>query len=135
MGIKILLICGASVLLLLLLRRSSLLTQRLLGLVLFGAATAAVLFPDLTTVIARVLGVGRGADLLLYVTILLFAFGTLVAFLRIGELKRQVTLLTRAFAIHTSSRSESRDAPHEPAKGNTTPLPPMEKSDVRAAGS
>ena len=40
---------------------------RLVALLLFLTATVLVIFPDLTTSIAHALGVGRGADLVLYV--------------------------------------------------------------------
>ena len=69
----------------------------LLAFVVFG--TAAIVVPSITTKIASVVGVGRGADLLLY--LLFVAFLALVATMgrRNRELERQITVLTRRLAL------------------------------------
>ena len=63
-----------------------------------GAGTAAV-WPRATVVIARELGIGRGADLVLYCT----AFGMLVGFfyiyVRFRRMDRALTVLVRQLAI------------------------------------
>ncbi len=69
----------------------------------------AVIFPDALTWIANRVGVGRGADLLLYgwcVTSLLVA---VVLFRRLSELERRCTQLARTLAIH--------EAGHPPTPG------------------
>jgi hypothetical protein len=106
MGIKILLIGSLTCLFYFVIRGRSLLLQRVLGALLFVAVVLAVLFPDLTTVIAHLLGVGRGADLVLYTSFLLFSFLSYTAFLRIAQLQRQVTLLVRALAQVTAMKPE-----------------------------
>lgn len=76
---------------------------RLLGrivIVLFaGVGAFMILLPDLTTDIAQWLGVGRGADLMLYLGVLGFAFIAFVLYTRIRELEAEVTTLARAIAI------------------------------------
>lgn len=69
----------------------------------------AVLRPNDTTWLAHRVGVGRGADLLLYLLIVAFAFFAINTFLRFRALERRFTDLTRAIAL--------RDA-QEPASGN-----------------
>ena len=44
----------------------STLRDRALAILLFVTAVVAILFPDLTTRLANILGVGRGTDLLIY---------------------------------------------------------------------
>jgi hypothetical protein len=75
------------------------LVYRLLAVVLFLAATVFVLFPDLTTVIAKSLGVGRGADLLLYVSLIGGIHIVLLLYRRTRELERRMAELVRAAAI------------------------------------
>jgi hypothetical protein len=84
------------------------------------ASVAGILFvlrPELTNRIAAVLGVGRGADLLLYcwVVVSLALFAQLqLALLRTNE---QLTELTRAIALATAQPPPAHDeAPPEEAK-------------------
>lgn len=73
------------------------------GLVLFAAfAVAAISNPDMTDAAASILGVGRGADLLLYFVTIALLFSSLNGYLRsldaeqrLVELARQVTFLQR----------------------------------------
>ena len=75
------------------------LVYRLLAVVLFLAATIFIFSPDLTTVIARSLGVGRGADQLLYVALIAGVHIALLLYRRTRELDRRMTELVRAAAI------------------------------------
>ena len=75
------------------------LLPRLLALLLFCAATGFVIFPEATSDIARVLGVGRGTDLLLYVTIFAGLHSCLRLYIRTRAVQRKLTELTRALAI------------------------------------
>jgi hypothetical protein len=72
---------------------------RLLAVFFFVAASAFVLFPDSTTRIAHTLGVGRGADLLLYLALFAGIHAFLLLYLRTRHLERKVTELIRAVAI------------------------------------
>lgn len=84
----------------------------LLAFVFFG--TAAIAFPSLTTTAARIVGVGRGADLLLYLLFVAFLAFVATAGRRYRELERQLTVLTRRLAIDEID-------PPAPA---TSPAPP-----------
>ena len=67
-------------------------------LLAFGWA-AAVLFPDGVTWVANLVGVGRGTDLVLYVTVVAFMFATVLQQRRNRELESRITALTRAHAL------------------------------------
>ena len=65
---------------------------------LFFAAYA-VVRPDDTTWVAHELGVGRGADLVLYATVVAFVFVVINFYLRTREMERRITDLARAVAL------------------------------------
>lgn len=75
-----------------------------------GLAIFFILFPDYTHKIAHRLGVGRGADLLFYLCILLFLFVILKLFARIRRLEAHLTTLIRekakSEAFQTGSKNE-----------------------------
>ena len=81
---------------------------RLLAIALFSAATVFVLFPDLTTTIAHDLGVGRGTDLLLYVSLIAGLHAILLLYLRTRDLERKITEQARAIALRDAQRVEVR---------------------------
>jgi hypothetical protein len=72
---------------------------RLLALLLFATATVFVIFPDLTTAVARSLGVGRGTDLLLYVSLIAGVHVILLLYRRTRDLERRLTAQIRATAL------------------------------------
>jgi hypothetical protein len=81
------------------------LVYRLLAVMLFLAATVFIFLPDLTTVIARSLGVGRGTDLLLYVSLIAGVHIVLLLYRRTRELEHRMTELVRAAAIRDAQIS------------------------------
>jgi hypothetical protein len=112
--IKILLIIAIAVVTVLVFRggrRASFrLAWRVYGAVVGAAAIVAVLLPDLLTHVARAVGVGRGADFLLYILVVTFMFVCVVLFRRVGDLERGYTELARLVALQR-------------------PLPPVEAPD------
>ena len=58
-----------------------------------------VIFPDVLTWVANQLGVGRGADLLLYLLMVAFMLVSVVLFRRLADLERKYVMLARALAI------------------------------------
>jgi hypothetical protein len=78
------------------------LAYRLLAIVLLSGAVVLVLFPDLTTRAANLLGVGRGTDLLLYVSLIAGLHVALLLYLRTRELERKITEQARAIAIRNA---------------------------------
>lgn len=70
------------------------------GLVLFAAVNVvAVLRPDDVTELARLIGVGRGTDLVLYLLVIAFFLGTLSTYMRFKVVDRRYTELARVMAI------------------------------------
>jgi hypothetical protein len=59
----------------------------------------AVARPDDVTRVAKLFGVGRGADLMLYALVVAFVFAMLTIYMRIHDDERRVTQLARAVAI------------------------------------
>ncbi|MEO7394586.1 MAG: DUF2304 domain-containing protein [Chitinophagaceae bacterium] len=91
-GIQVLLIGGVIVIFLYYVFRLRNAVIDLLTLFVFGSiAVFFILFPGYTNTIAAKLGVGRGADLLFYLCILLFNFIILKLFARIRRLEKLLT--------------------------------------------
>ncbi|WP_225753641.1 DUF2304 domain-containing protein [Actinotalea sp. Marseille-Q4924] len=78
-------------------RHQALRRVALLGFIAFAAAS--VLFPDVWNALARIVGVGRGTDLLLYVLIIAFLGYMATSYLRFREMESQVTQLARRIAL------------------------------------
>jgi small membrane protein len=66
------------------------------------AAVVCVLFPEWTNVLAHKLGVGRGADMVFYLFILLFYFILLKLYARMRKLEEQLTILIRNDALRNA---------------------------------
>ena len=66
---------------------------------LWLAAGIAIAWPDITAKVARMLGIGRGADLVLYCAVVVMLVGFLMLYSRLRRLRRDVTLLVRHIAI------------------------------------
>lgn len=59
----------------------------------------AVLRPEDVTVLARLVGVGRGTDLVVYLLVVGFVFGMLNTYLRDREISQHLTNLARQIAV------------------------------------
>lgn len=101
--IKILLLGAIAVFAVLAFRGSRRASYRLLwrgyGVLVALAAVLSVLYPNSLTEIAELVGVGRGADLLLYVLVVTFMLTSVVLFRRVGVLERKYVDLARALAL------------------------------------
>jgi len=73
--------------------------RRLTMLILFAIAVVAIVFPNVTTAIAHLIGIGRGADLLLYGLIIVFVGNSLIVQRRHRQLEEQITTLARRIAL------------------------------------
>jgi len=107
-GIQRLLLTGVALICLYIVIR---LKKKLLDLVLLLALVAAavvfILWPDITTRLAEKLGVGRGADLVFYVSILIFWFVVLKLYARIRQLEKSFTQIIREDALKKASGPSS----------------------------
>jgi hypothetical protein len=68
----------------------------------------AVIHPDFTNQIAHFLGVGRGADLLLYGLTVSFIFVTIIIYIKFKAMEDKITSLARKIAILESKEKEQR---------------------------
>ena len=73
---------------------------RRLGLMFFAAfAVWSILFPSVWNQIARIVGVGRGTDMVLYALVVAFLSFTLTTYLRFRDLENRYTTLARRLAL------------------------------------
>jgi hypothetical protein len=68
-------------------------------LLLWISAGVAALWPRSTVLVARALGIGRGADLILYCSVFAMLIGFFYIYTRFRRLDRALTLLVRQLAI------------------------------------
>ena len=78
--------------------------SRVLRIAVWLSASIAIALPDLTTRFAELVGIRRGADLVLYSFVLAFVGSSFYFYSRYVRLQRQITVLVREQAI--------RDAHH-----------------------
>lgn len=124
MLIQILLIAVILALTVLLFRRpgsdSHLALRRLVFAVFALVAVLSVLFPQWLSWVARLVGVGRGTDLLLYGLVVIFFVFVYTQYRRNVALQRQVTILARKVALleaRTDDDAESlRDGGDHPER-------------------
>lgn len=77
--------------------------RRVAFILLMGTIVTAVLFPDLLTDVAHALGIGRGADLVLYLTAIGLLYVSISVYLKFGDMDRRITLLARQIALMEDS--------------------------------
>ena len=76
---------------------------------LFLLMVIVVLFPELTNEFAHSIGVGRGADLLLYGTVLILVFSILSNYLRQQDQRDKTYRLARQLALSEATRRYELD--------------------------
>jgi hypothetical protein len=110
--------------LLAMLRRWATRRESLLWALVWLTAAVAIIWPDVTGRLAKALGIGRGADLVLYCSVVVMMIGFLMVYTRLRHLRRELTLVVRALAIRdavvrppppASSPPKTEDAPTTPA--------------------
>ena len=78
----------------------SLLVRRGMVLAAIAVGVVAVVVPDLLTEVAQAVGVGRGADLLLYLLCIAFLFVSIGLHMRLSELHDRYVEVARRLALH-----------------------------------
>ena len=103
MIIKLLLVsglCVAAVLAYRGTRSARALAMRRTGLLLvLGTAVVGIMFPGLVTAVANEVGVGRGADLVLYILVILSLFIWVGVYRRLHDLEARFVALSRHVAL------------------------------------
>ncbi len=89
-----------------------------LGWILFWlAAIVAVWIPNSLTKLANFFGIGRGADLVLYLGIVLLFYFIFRLYVRMEKMEKNITKIVREDSLY-SCHSESRDKRDEESRGN-----------------
>jgi small membrane protein len=76
-------------------------------LLVWNSGAVAMVWPRSVVLLARALGIGRGADLLLYVSVLVMLAGFFYVYTRFRRLDRQLTQLVRRLAIEDARPPQS----------------------------
>jgi hypothetical protein len=76
----------------------------LLRCTIWIGAALAIAFPGMTQGLASGIGIGRGADVVMYSFVLAFLFTSFYFYARMVNLQRQVTQLVRHLAIQEAQR-------------------------------
>jgi hypothetical protein len=84
---------------------------RLFIIVFLTAGVFFVLLPELTTALANQLGIGRGADLLLYVFVIFTLYHFVYSLAEHNRLLKMVTLLSREIALLKAQMGGQNDEP------------------------
>lgn len=96
--------------------------RRLMLVAFVVLAAAAILFPRLLTQVAQFLGVGRGADLLLYGLTVVFLGYVAASYRRMRQMEQQVTVLARELAVRAAVQERPEPGrPDEPGGGDACP--------------
>ncbi len=90
-------------------RRSAL--QRLFVAAFFGTGFVFILQPDWTTSLANLVGIGRGADLIFYVSTLFLFFICFNFYLRFRSIEERQTWLVRELALLQPRQEEGPEPP------------------------
>lgn len=79
------------------------------------AAGAAIVRPGITRVVARALGIGRGADLVFYCAVVVMMIGFLMTYSRLRRIQRELTLVVRHIAKREAAVDTALDDPEAPS--------------------
>ena len=84
----------------------------LFWVMIFSAAAIAIAAPSTTIQVARFLGIGRGADLVLYLAILSGMAAFFLTHARMRRMEADLTMLVRQIALQESQRvTSATDSP------------------------
>lgn len=89
--------------------------RRLMLIAFVLLAVVAVLFPPFLTQVAQTVGVGRGADLLLYGLTVTFLGYVAASYRRLRQMEMQVTTLARQSALREALRDQRSEHPKDPS--------------------
>ena len=82
--------------------------KKLLFALFVLACIASVANPEMLTSVANSVGVGRGADLVLYGLVVAFAFVSLNTYLKFKDMEAKMTVLARQLAIAQAVHPDQR---------------------------
>jgi hypothetical protein len=75
---------------------------------IFGLAMVVVLFPGLTSNIAKMLGIGRGADVIVYISVTLLFYLVFRLYIFIEDLRHDITEIVRKIALKNMNKKDDK---------------------------
>lgn len=75
---------------------------------LWIAAAVLIARPELTAILARALGIGRGTDLVFYFAILGMVFGFFTVYVRLRRIESDLTKVVRELAIRSAEQPDDQ---------------------------
>jgi small membrane protein len=81
------------------------------GLVWIGTASM-IIFPDTTSLLAHLLGIGRGVDLIVYLSLLISFYLIFRLYVALARLEQTITALVRAIALEQLPESVDSTSGH-----------------------
>lgn len=106
---------------------------RRLGLMLFAAlAVWSILFPSVWNRMAKLVGVGRGTDMVLYALVVAFLSFTMTTYVRFREFEVRYTKLARRLALDEAGPPQASEGAGEQQKVTAAPISeaPQRASDA-----
>ena len=97
----------------------------MLWLLLWIGAAVVIVFPNSTAVMARLLGIGRGTDLVLYISVILIVYLLFRVYVRLEQVDREMTQIVRALALRETGLG------HGEAEGERASNPLDRKSSIK----
>ncbi len=94
-----------------------------LWIALWVAGALAILFPDRSNDLAHALGVTRGADLVLYIAVVVLLYLVLQAHVRIEWVKGDITRMTRRLALRDLTEGRTPGSEPDEDGGAGRPVP------------
>ena len=73
-------------------------------LAVWGGLIFVVFFPDVTSQVADILGIGRGTDVIVYTSIVLSLYMIFRLYVKVEETEREITKLVRVIAIKNKKK-------------------------------
>ncbi len=85
-------------------------------IVIWLAALIGILLPKTTTQLAGIFGVGRGVDIIVYVSLVLLFYLVFRVYVMIEDLRRDITSLVRQIALQNASNPPKSTAQKKSSK-------------------
>jgi hypothetical protein len=79
--------------------RNATLTELFLWIVVWGLVAAVAWVPALTEIPAKILGIGRGIDAMVYIAIVVLFYSVYRIYSKLERIEQEITLLTRHLAL------------------------------------
>jgi hypothetical protein len=78
--------------------------------ILFGSAVVIVLFPLFSTDIARIMGIGRGVDAIVYTSIVLLFYLVFRLYIYLQDIRQEITELVQKLALKEGEKNEKKSS-------------------------